>query len=361
MLLKMAKKSSKKMLVHQPQRRPSLRDLAKKIGVSHTAVAMALRNEPGCSPDLRERIKRIAVDEGYIVSDVTQNLISGGSSTIGIIVPSLYSPFINALVTGISDALWEKQLIPFVLCSELDLVREQQMLKALATKRVGGVIIMPSREDRGENHFVQLLKQHTPIVAVNNLLPNAHIPMVASDDILGGRLATDHLIARGHKHIVHFSPVLDNVNTDCRREEGYVRSMKKAGLKPEIACVSGRRVNLDETLLALETYFATARGRKTTAVFATNDQMAYCVYVYAQRHGLEIGKDLALVGYGNVRAAIVSAADAVDVLHPSLSTIEQHPTQWGKAAVQMLSRISSGQPVAQETMVEPTLIIRGSS
>lgn len=353
--------ASDDILIPQSKRRPSLRELAKKIGVSHTAVAMALRDDPDTSVELRKRVQQIAREEGYLASDVTQSLITGWSGTIGVVVPSLFSPFINALVTGITDALWEDRNIPFVLCSELDLHREKEMLTALATKRASGVILMPCREDRGTHHFIHLLKQHTPIVAVNNPIPNTPIPLVASDDELGARHATRHLVEQGHRHIVHLASVLDNKASDRRREQGYRQVMQEAGLKPVVAHAPARRINLDEMLPVLEQFFDSPAGRRITAVFAFNDQMAYCVYVYAQRRGLVIGKDLALVGFGNVRAAIVGASDAVDVLNPSLSTVDQHPARWGRLAVDMLKAIAAGKPVPRQTFVEPELIVRDSS
>lgn len=356
----MAKKPQE-VLIHQPTRRPSLRDLAEKIGVSHTAVARALRNDPGLSDALRKRVHRVARQEGYLFSDVTQSLITGWSGTIGVIVPRLLSPFVSSVVTGISDMLWQDRTIPLVLCSEMDPLREEQMLETLATKRASGLIIMPCRADRDKNHFVHLLKQHTPIVALDDHMSNVQAPLVASNDILGGELVTKHLLDKGHEHIVHFGVSDENGATNRHREKAYEKVMREAGLQPHVVNLPHRRLQVEEVLPVIESYFDTAMGRKTTAVFAFNDVAALCFYAFARQRGIKIGQDLAIVGYGNGRTLQQGAPDPIDFLQPTLSSVEQHPEQWGRTAVGILRRMVAGEPVPQETYIDPELIVRDSS
>lgn len=353
-------KQTKHVLVHQPKRRPSLRDLAEKIGVSHTAVARALRNDPGLSDDLRKRVHRVAREEGYLFSDVTQGLITGWTGTIGVIVPRLVSPFISPLVAGISDALWQDRTIPLVLCSELDPKREEQMLETLATKRASGLIIMPCRADRHKDHFVHLIKQHTPIVALDNRMPNVQAPLVASNDDRGGELVTRHLLERGHRHIIHLGASEDLGRVDQQREYAYERVMREAGLQPRVVRLPHRRLLAEDIMNTLREWFSTTEGAKTTAVFAFNDSSAVSVYTFARERGMRIGRDLAVVGYGNARS-VVSGPELFDLISPTMSSVEQHPNQWGTTAVDILRRMVAGEPVEQETLIEPELIVRESS
>ncbi len=349
------------LMFYRRKRRPGLRDLAEKLGVSHTAVARALRDDPRLTDSLRQRVRTVAREEGYLFSDVTKSLITGWSGTIGVVVPALTSSFVIKLINGIAHQLWEDGTVPMVLCSDYDATQEEQMLQALAQKRASGVIIMPSREDRGQEHFAQLLQSHTPIVSLDTGLPRLDAPLVSTDDEHGAALATWHLVEQGHRHIMHLSKAIDNEMADLRRETGYQRVMEQAGLEPQIIHLSGRRFDQEAVIAQLNAFFRDRSGPKTTAVFAVNDSAAYCVYAYAQRHGLRIGQDLALIGYGNGGELQTSEPQARDFVQPTLSSIEQHPGEMGRAAVKILRQLVAGHPVRSSRLIEPELIVCESS
>lgn len=352
---------SRQAVVHRPRRRPSLRDLAAKLGVSHTAVARAVHGKQGLSDELRERILSFARKEGYVLNDATQSLISGQTGTVGVIVPRLASPFIDILVSGVADALWEQDTVPLVLNSQLDPAREEAMLQTLSAKRIDALIIMPCAADRSEDHFVHLLKHHTPIVALDNAIVSVNAPVVGSDDRFGGAAVTRHLIELGHEHITHVGVALEVGEALMARERGYEQTMRDNGLEPRVIHLPHRRMLADEVFPLLEAWFDSPEGRRATAVFAFNDFMAWSVYTIARRKGIRIGKDLAVVGYGNSRSTHGAMPDAVDLVEPALSSVEQYPEQWGSLAVNIARRMAAGESVPCETLVEPALVVRASS
>lgn len=353
--------ASDKLFVQKRNRRPGLHALARKLGVSHTSVAMALRDDPRISQALRERVQKVAAEEGYISSTLAQSLVSGWTGVIGVVVPNVVSTLTARLIQGIIDELWKEDVIPLVLCSDLDVDREKRALEAIANKRANGVIISPVLEDRGEDHFFKLLGQHTPIVSVSHPLPRIDVPSVTSDDTLGGELATRHLIEQGHKHILHFGRPINNDLADTRREQAYLRVMKEAGLKPHLLHAPDRMLQPEQVRQMVDEYFATSQGKKTTAVFAFTDPLAYVVYQHAQERGLRIGLDLAVVGYGNTQITPLNPNVALDVLKPSLSTVEQHPRKTGSTAVQVLRQMIAGKPVQRLTLIQPDLLVKDSS
>jgi len=343
------------------KRRPGLHSIARKLGVSHTAVSRALRGDQSLSEKLRQDVQAVAQAEGYVSSNIAQGLVSGWTGMIGVVLPTLASSFISTMANGIAEALWEDGTIPMMLCSDLQVDREEKMLAALAQKRVNGVIIMPSREDRGATHFCHLLARHTPIVSVDASLPRIDVPLVASDDERGATDATRHLIERGHRHILHLAAAMDNVYCDRRREKAYRKAMKDAGLKAKVLHIPDRRFQTGQIVSMLDEYFATTQGSKTTAVFAFNDPLAYCVYAVARRMGRTIGQDLAVVGFGNYRGTPISNTTDVDAIRPSLSSVEQYPAKIGRMAVELLRKMMRSEAVSRQTLIEPSLIVRDSS
>lgn len=349
------------MFVQKPNRRPGLHALAKKLGVSHTSVALALRDDPRISTALRERVQKLAKEEGYISSNLAQSMVSGWTGLIGVIVPNVVSTLMARMVQGIIDELWEDEVIPLVLCSDLNVDREKKALEAIASKRANGVIISPCLEDRGEDHFVKLLGQHTPIVSVSHPLPRIDAPSVTSDDSIGGELATRHLIEQGHKHIMHLGRPVTNEMSDTRREKAYCSVMEEAGLEPVILRAPDRRLPPAQMRQMVDDYFQTTQGKKTTAVFAFTDPLAYIIYQYAQDRGIRIGQDLAVVGYGHTQITPLNAEVSLDVLRPTLTTVEQHPRKTGAIAVQTIRQMIAGKPVPRLTQVKPDLLVKESS
>lgn len=337
------------------RRRPSLRDVGKLVGVSHTAVAMALRDDPRLSEDLRKRIREVARREGYVVSDIVQSMVSGWSGTVGVVIPSLHSSFIAEMVHAVTESLWEHMAIPMVLCSGLDIGSEERMLGAMARKRVGGIIIMPVPGKRAKDSCLALLKEHTPIVAIDSPLPDIDAPLVASDDELGAMEVTRHLLGGGHRRILYVTPHVPGTRTQLPRERGYRRAMREAGIQPRVLHVRGPRISMDETLTRLDDHFSTPAGRRTTAVFAFNDGVAHYTYAFARRKALVVGRDLAVAGYGNMQ----SSANAV--FKPTLTTVEQYPALMGKAAVDILRGLVTGRQPLPTTFIKPQLVIRDST
>lgn len=354
---------SPEQFVFKPRqkRRPGLHSIARKLGVSHTAVSRALRGDLSLSEKLRQDVQAVAQQEGYVSSNIAQGLVSGWSGTIGVVLPTLASSFISTMANGIAEALWEDSTIPMMLCSDLQVDREEKMLAALAQKRVNGVIIMPSREDRGATHFCHLLARHTPIVAVDASLPRIDVPLVASDDERGAMEATQHLIERGHRHILHLAAAVDNAYSDRRREKGYRKAMKSAGLRAQVVHIPDRRFQTGQIVSLLEEHLTSAKGRKTTAVLAFNDPLAYCVYGAARRMGRTIGQDMAVIGFGNYRGTPISDTADVDAIRPSLSSVEQYPAKIGRMAVELLRKMMRSEAVPRQNLIEPMLIVRDSS
>lgn len=344
-------------LSYRPHRRPSLRDLAKKLDVSHTAVARALRGEVGLSDELRQRILKRAQKEGYVFNDIVDGLVRGQTGIVGVIVPRLAVPFVDTLVSGIADALWKDQVVPIVLNSQLDPQREEAMLQMLSTKRVDALIIMPCMSNRSEDHFVHLIKRHAPIVALDNAMANVDAPLVASDDRLGGELVARHLLKLGHRKIAHIGMAEEYGGGGRDRRHGFKRVLQAHGLKPRVVELPHRQLRSSQVIPVLDQWLGTREGRTSTAVFAYNDMIAWALYAVARRRGLRIGQDLAVVGYGNTRSTHPDQPDVSDLLTPALTSVEQYPHRWGQAAVDIVLRMVAGKPVPRKTLFKPSLVV----
>lgn len=341
--------------------RPSLRNLAKQLKVSHTTVNMGLKEDPRISPALREKIRRTAKQQGYFPNDLATVLRTGRTRLIGCIVPAINSAYISGFLEPAMGGLWEAGYFPITLCSQLDPRNEAKMLESLARLRVEGVLIMPSREDRGKRHFAELLRDHIPIVAINNPIPKLELPLVASDDAAGAETATRHLISLGHCRILHIGAPHESRYSDLRREQGYRQAMTAAGLVPTVLYYEDRlQARLPLAALKME-LLQKPPTQRPTAILCYHDSLALRLYAFCDRVGMQIPDDLSVIGFSNEGWG-EDAPHALDFVNPPLSTVEQNSAQIGATAVQcLLALIGNEQPDASRMLIEPVFIEREST
>jgi DNA-binding LacI/PurR family transcriptional regulator len=174
---------------------------------------------------------------------------------------------------------------------------------------------------------------------------------VGTDDKLGARLATEHLLALGHRRIAHLSGS-PRYSTSASRRRGYEEALKAAGIKPEPALIV-------ETSLAAgggvsATHRLLEQRKPPTAVVAVNDVAAVGAYDAAEQMGLRIPADIAITGYNDIPLAAR--------LRPGLTTIHVPAQEFGRAAARMLlEQMVAGRREAKRMVLPPELIIRGST
>jgi LacI family transcriptional regulator len=197
---------------------------------------------------------------------------------------------------------------------------------------------------------VRWLREHDiPHVLVNRYSDQKDY-FVGTDDKLGARLATEHLLAIGHRRIAHLAGPR-NISTSVNRRRGYEDALKAAGIEPDAGLIVetgfvGAGVTATHRLL---------EGRKRpTAVVAVNDVAAVGAYDAAEQLGLRIPADLAITGYNDIPLAAR--------LRPALTTIHVPAQEFGRAAARMLlEQMVAGRDVPKRVILPPELIVRGST
>lgn len=337
--------------------RPSLRSLAKSLGVSHNTVALALKDDPRVALALRKKIQSKAEAEGYLASDLTRILITGRSHTIGIVMTAFTNPT-NVQASGIVEAAFEASLVPIVLTSGMARAREEKQLQRLARLRVDGIILSPCWEGFGEKHYAEVLARRIPLVAINRPVPLLRLPEVSSDNYRAGQLAAEHMLARGHRRLFCLDSPTESQLRRPGRGRGFVDTCRAAGAEVQVYHLEERNREASEIPGLLDQALGGAPGRRPTAVFCHNDYIALAVYNTARQRGLSLPRDLSVVGCGNVGRA--NELHFLDFLTPPLTTIEQTPERVGRLAVSVLLELLDGRSVPPHTVVAPVLVERGS-
>jgi DNA-binding LacI/PurR family transcriptional regulator len=329
----------------------SIKDIARAAGVSHSTVSRALSRNPLISVTTRTRIQRLADEMGYSPDAGARGLVMRRTCTVGVVVTTIADPFSAEVVEGIEGVAYAHGYSVLLAASQDEPEREIAAVETLRSKRVDAVVVTSSRV--GSLHQERLGAAGVPVVLLNShsqqLSP--HTLSVRVDDVHGGRLATEHLLALGHRRIAHVAgPAGHSPSAD--RLAGYRAALEGEGIVLDDALVfagTGRPVTGEHALASL-----LALTERPTAVFCYNDMTAIGLLAAARHAGVVVPRDLAVVGFDDIPfAAYVS---------PALTTIAQPKFDLGRRAMDMALKLIAGSSgEGGDVILQGTLVVREST
>lgn len=170
---------------------PTIKDIAKELGISYSSVSRALNGKKGVSEETRKDIEQKARDLGYQPNDLARGLVNRMSKTIGVIIPDITNPFFSEIVKGIIEASKKENYDIFLCVSNWDATREEAYLKALRKKQVDGIIIKPAR-DQDVNIYKEI---KLPLIVLENWDQLENACAISLNNQKGGYIAAKHLIS----------------------------------------------------------------------------------------------------------------------------------------------------------------------
>jgi LacI family transcriptional regulator len=331
----------------------TLKDIARRVGVSVTTVSRALGGYDDVAEETRRRILQTAREMGYRPHIIAQSLQRQRTNTVGFIIPTagprFSDPYFTEILTGIGNEAAEHEF-DLLVSTRAPGSQEQEAYERMAgSRRVDGLLVVRTR--CRDERITSLVESGFPFVAFGRSDLDLDFPYVDVDGTKGLDEATQYLIDLGHRRIAYISAPLNLMFANYRLA-GYKRALERNGLPVQEGWIAIGRLTQEHgyregsKLLDLEP--------APTAIIAANDLMALGVISAAQERGLAVGRDLAVVGFDNTPLAEHS--------HPPLTTVHQPIYDIGKLICRTLIQlIRNENPVQRQVMLEPTLVIRESS
>ena len=327
----------------------TMKDVARLAGVSTSTVSHVINNNRFVSEGVREKVEQAIRHLNYAPSALARSLKINQTHTIGMLLTTSSNPFYAEVVRGVEESCYQRGY-SLILCNTAgDEERMNRSLETLMQKRVDGLLIMCTESPLPS---ADILTRYPSIPAVMmDWAPfEGRGDIIQDNALLGGELATQHLIDSGYTRIACIAGPQDKTPARMRLE-GYRNAMTKSGL----AILPGYVVNGDfefqggyngmVELLALET--------PPEAVFTSNDAMAVGVYHALYQAGMQVPQQMAVMGYDDIELA--------RYLTPPLSTIHQPKDALGELAIDTLLHRLSNPDASQQTLVlTPELVVRGS-
>ena len=338
----------------EPEKRKiQMADIARLAGVSTATVSRALNGSALINEETRLRIIELARSLNYTINLGAQNLRKGDSSTIGVVIPfnaankqNITDPFFLAILGSLADALTDKQYD--LLLSRVDADHLDRISALYDSGRVGGIVVVGQWGHHDQLN--ELARQRLPFVAWGAQLPNQLYCSVGGDNASGGQLATEHLIALGHRRIAFYGGHADS--SSCRqRRAGHAQAMKRAGLPVDPAWLIESAPNRLEAAARTGELFGDQAP--PTAAVCYNDTVALGLMLGLLARGIQPGKGFAVTGFDDIPEAAVTT--------PPLTTLAANPRERGRQAAQLvLAQMDEG-AVPRRTIAPVTLSVRESS
>jgi DNA-binding LacI/PurR family transcriptional regulator len=328
----------------------SIDEVARLAGVSTATVSRALSGRGHVSPASRERVNAAAETLGYVVSSRASSLASGRTQNIGVIVPFLDRWFFSTVLSGATSALMRAGYdITLYNITADAAVRHEVFATFLRRQRVDAVVAVSIELDEDETD--QLLALGLPVIAIGG--PHPRLRTLSVDDTALARLATEHLLALGHRDIAHIgaSPEFDiDFHIPTQRRLGFEQALADAGVTPNPVFLEPADFTVDGGFRAAKQLLGRP-GPRPTAIFAASDEMAIGAIMAARDLGFRVPQDLSIVG--------IDGHELGEFFQ--LTTVDQFPLAQGeRAAAAILAQLEGTEaPASGDLPFE--LIVRGTT
>ncbi len=315
---------------NKPVRRKSsgvtIDEVAALAGVSTMTVSRVINGKGKVRDTTRERVMRAVRELDYTPNLAASSLAAAQHTRIALIYTNPSGAYLRELLLGLLRVA-SRTAVQLVVdyWDGLDAGAERDAARALA-RRVDGVILPPPLCE-SRIAVTELVKAGVPVVAIASGRFSQDIGCVRIDDFGAGREMAGHLIAYGHTRI-GFIRGRNDLSASARRYDGFVTALHEAGLEVDADLVQQGDYTYRSGLKAAEKLLA--RRKPPTAIFASNDDMAAAAVSVAHRRGLDVPRDLSVVGFDDTSAATT--------VWPELTTIHQPIASMANAAVDILLR-----------------------
>ncbi|ALB68730.1 Ribose operon repressor [Cronobacter dublinensis 1210] len=327
-----------------------MKDVARLAGVSTSTVSHVINKDRFVSDAIRVRVEDAVRTLNYAPSALARSLKLNQTRTIGMLITASSNPFYSELVRGVERSCFERGY-SLVLCNtEGDEQRMNRNLETLLQKRVDGLLLLCT-ETHQPSPAIMTRYPAIPTVMMDWSPFDGDSDVIQDNSLLGGDIATRHLIEKGFTRIACVTGPLDKTPARLRLE-GYRTAMQRAGLAvPEGYEVIGD-FEFGGGLRAMQSLLALPEPPQ--AVFMGNDAMAVGAYQALYQAGLRIPQDIALVGYDDIELA--------RYMTPPLTTIHQPKDELGELAIDVLiHRMAQPELQQQRLQLTPVLMERGSA
>lgn len=312
----------------------TIEDIAQAAGVSRGTVSRVLNNHPSVNDETRARVSQVIETLNYRPNFSARHMRTASSNLVGFGLMTdevITTPYAVDIISGAQEALWSRNKVMLVVNAGYQTELTRLSLEAMLERRVEGIIYATMY-----HRAVELPPEMSgvPVVLANCFVPDRTLPSVVPDEEQGGYIATQTLLAKGHRRIafINLGGIPVPVPAATGRLRGYRKALEEYDIPfdPMLVRNTGQTPQ-DNYHLTLELI---QMPDPPTAIFCGNDRTAMGCYGALSSLGLRIPDDVAVVGFDNQK-------DIADGLWPPLTTVQLPHYAMGQWAVNYLEKYAT--------------------
>jgi LacI family transcriptional regulator len=326
----------------------TIRDVARRAGVSTMTVSRVINNAGYVSPETRSRVQGAIAELGYVPNSLARSLRSKRTKTLALVLTDITNPFFTTLARGVEDVASDHGF-NVIFCNTDESEHEQEeYLTVLVQKQVDGVLLVPARS---APESIAFLQQHgIAVVVLDRRVPGVAVDVVRGESECAAFHLTQLLLDLGHRRIAMLSGPED-VSTAQDRVAGYQRAYRAAGQDPPDLTFTDAYTVAGGWRMARRALAAPARP---TALFAANNFIAIGAFHILREQGLRVPEDISLVAFDDLPPTIM--------LDPFLTAATQPADEMGRRATELLlARLQAKELPSPQEIVLPTPVIQRRS
>jgi LacI family transcriptional regulator len=332
----------------------SMKDVAALAQVSIGTISNVLNKPDLVAPDTRRRVQEAIDKLGWVRNESARQLRAGNSASIGLVVMDIANPFFSDLARGVGEVAAAAGYSVLLSDSAHDPARERAALELFQQLRVRGVILAPISNSPDAELSRRL---DMPVVLADRFAAYNDACTVSVDDFVGGQLAAEHLLERGHRRIAAVGGTA-NIAQVRERRDGASRAILLGNPEATLLTFSTERLDIEAGRTAARDIVAMPEDERPTGVFALNDLVAIGLLQGLVTKKVAVPDEISIVGYDDIEFAAAAAVP--------LSSVSQPRVELGRRAAELLlseiQALDSGEPHQHiQERFTPALVVRSSS
>jgi LacI family repressor for deo operon, udp, cdd, tsx, nupC, and nupG len=337
------------MKTQQGKGNPTVQDVARVAGVSTATVSRALSSPERVSKDAQLRVAGAVRETGYVVNRSARSLRRNQTGTIVALVPNIGNSFFSNILEGIESVCSQHDISVLIANSKKTSISHSKLATHFSNNNVDGIVVLDS-----EISIEEMRAQHDnlpPVATAGEWCSDPAVPVVLVNNLKGAELAVRHLWDLGHRSFGHVSGLLSHVPGQ-ERLDGFCRTLELLDGNPSEAWVFNGDYAMESGRAAAQAWLVLSD--RPTAVFCAGDGMAFGFISALHQAGIEVPRDLSVVGFDDIEVA--------QHYVPALTTVHQPRRALGAAAARHLIEVMQGDMSNTRTArLEPWLVVRNST
>ncbi|SHH00527.1 LacI family DNA-binding transcriptional regulator [Tepidibacter thalassicus] len=327
----------------------TIKDVAKKAGVSISTVSRVINNSKPVSNEIRQRVLKIIKETGYVPNPLARSLVTKKSQLIGVIVPDISDFFMGELLNGIEEVgkIYDYDILLCNSYGEPD--EELKYINLLRSKQVAGIIFVSWKIE--EKHVQAIKNGNIPAVYISKNAREFDVYSVSIDNFEAAYEMTKYLIENGHKKIAFIKSSVQDSIMDSDRFKGYKKALEESNMQLDESLIKEGDATSESGYYLMNEIFEIKNI--PDAVFATNDEVAVGVINCILDNGYKVPEDISVAGFNDIKLA--------SIYRPSITTIKQPIYDMGAVSIRMIVKMINEEEIVDKNIYLPYKLIERQS